>query len=586
MKKHKLIEQETTTAPQADTIDKLRDVYKCSFLLAYNPSANNGKGAGYFEKDVTVKGGQGAYIGIAAIDAPGGQFVKGDKVYIWPDYTFVVCKPPFEKMVKGADGKMVKKSGCNSFSPTGADKNPEIRYGRNGLDGWVCKARQKETVSAAADTQNLNQSQIDYIDEVIKIKGYIKLTPQQQSEVDSGKYAPVDLYYENAKLFPEKGKYILYKRSGETQMARSTPQQDEIINDLIKKKYVKDEPAISESDKYIRVNLRTLEGGKYAQYFQKDFFMWQPISEVNPQEILAKRKQTLDAYSVNRKECRQTIDTLHTFWAKGIPFDSDSDRIQLKNHAKRCLKQKEFGRGVDKKVAKLASLPKTEPFSLAESKQDNMKSMIHENLIHLSQNKKKIILEQDIVKHRIGFVFESYDKHQNIDKLLSDLIYEYSYLHNQGFDDSLLFEQDGSLIGWGLGRIGGGGVDVLKERFIQGILQAMGVDPNGWFATILSISFGNLQFADLPKLFRFDCGYITGLISKTMLETIIKKFVKFGDKGDVISDMLRNTLDSMFRDSFEDNFQEMLKNKLCPILARFSNNATQVNKELETKVMS
>lgn len=563
MNKYNLFEQgvegvddeEKKSTPKQDDgefLKKLRDTYKCSFLQGGSAKGAVGDMGPHIEK-------------VATKDSKNpGIFSVGDTLYIMSDFTFHV----YTKGGVGADGKKIKK------------------VFKKNAGKWGCPAYQKETVSAAADTQSLNQSQQAYIDNVIKEKGYVQLTPQQQSEVDMGRYAPVDLYFENAKLFPEKGKYFLYKRSGEIQTARKTPQQDEIINDLKKKGYTAEEPAVTESDKWVKVNLRTHLGGKYSQYFQKDFFMWQPLSNVNPQEILATRKQTLDAYSVNRRECRQTIDTLHTFWAKGIPFNSDSDLTVMKDHAKRCLKQKEFGRGVDKKVAKLASLPKTEPFSLAESKKEDLKSMIHENLLILSESKKKVILEQTIVKSRIGFVFESYEKHQDADKLLSDLIYEYSYLHDQGFDDSLLFEQDGTLLGWGLGRIGGGAMDTILERFIQGVLKGMGVDPNGWFATILSVAFGNLEYTDLPKLFRFDCGYITGLISKTMLEVIIKKFVKFGDKGDVISDMLRNTLDSMFRNSFEDKFQEMLKDKLCPILAKFTTNATEVNKELETKVMS
>lgn len=568
MKKYNLLEQgvegvddevnvDTQKKDDGAFLQKLRDTYKCSFLQGGSAKGAIGDMPAHIEKTATTD------------SKTPGLFKVGDTLYIMADFTFNV----YTKGGTSADGKKIK------------------RVFKKNAGKWGCPAYQKENVGSVQDVQSLTQSQIDYIDSVTNPKastyrGLVKLDPKQQAEVDLGKWKPVDLYDLNVKLFPDKGKYFVYRQIGEIQTARTTPQQDEIINDLIKKKYVKDEPAISESDKYIRVNLRTLEGGKYAQYFQKDFFMWQPISEVNPQEILAKRKQTLDTYSVNRKECRQTIDTLHTFWAKGIPFDSDSDRIQLKNHAKRCLKQKEFGRGVDKKVAKLASLPKTDPFTLAESKKDEIKSVIHENLIHLSQNKKKIILEQDIVKHRIGFVLESYDKHKNVDKLIGDLIYEYNYLHDQGFEDNLLFEQDGSLLGWGLGRAGGGIMDTVLERFIQGILQGMGVDPNGWFATILSVAFGNLEYTDLPKLFRFDCGYITGLISKTTLEVIIKKFVKFGDKGDVISDILRNTVDSMFRNSFESQFQELLKNKLCPILAKFTTNATQVNKELETKVMS
>ncbi len=564
MRKYKLNEQgvegdepakATTQTDPKTFLSSLKDTYKCPFLQGAN--------------DLPMKD-NFALQRIADKDSANGNFIKGDKIIIFSNFTYDVCVQPYEVEVD-ENGKKVKKKKCK-----------DVIKGKP----WKCTAYQKETVSAAADTQSLTKSQLQYIEDLKKQKGYVSLTPQQQSEVDMGRYKPVDLYYENAKLFPETGKYFLYTRSGEIQTARSTPQQDEVINDLATKGFLKEEPAISESDKYVKVNLRTMEGGKYSQYFRKDFFMWQPISSIDPQKILATRKQTLDAYSVNRKECRQTIDTLHTFWAKGVPFNSDSDRLQLKNHAKRCLKQKEFGRGVDKKVAKLASLPKTDPFSLAESKQGELKSMIHENLIHLSQNKKKVILEQNIVKNRIGFVFESYDKHQNIDKLIGDLSYEYNYLNDQGFNDSLLFEQDGSLLGWSLGRLGGGGVDTIMERFIQGLLAGMGVDPNGWFASIVSIAFGNLEVTDLPKLFRFECGYISGLISKTMVEVLIKKLVKFGDKGDVISDMLRNTLDSMFRNSFEAPFQEMLQSKLCPVLARFTTNAEKVNNELETKVMS
>jgi hypothetical protein len=536
------------------TLKKMRDVYKCSFL-----------------EGTTIKGpigNQPAHaLKIAATDSKtAGLYSVGDTLIIKTDFTFDV----FTKGGTDASGKKIKRV---------------FKTGEKG-GKWKCASYQKETTTVTSDTTQLTSMQRKFIEDLKKSEGLVELGPDKKEEINSGRWEKVDLNLKDGSLFPEPKKYYLYKRVGERNIAPETPQQDQIITSLEKIGYMKVEPSEAESQKYIKVDLREMEGGKYKKYFSTPFYMWQPITSVNVQDILSQRKATLDIYSVNRKECRQTIDTLHTFYFKGIPLN-DNDRIQLKNHAKRCLKQKEFGRGVDKKVAKLAALPKTDPFSLAESKKPALKSVIHESLIKIKENKRTLVLEEKIIKNRFKFIIESYKNDRDDDKLFRNLVYEFNYLHNQGYNDALLNEISGEgILSWFFGRAGGGAVDTFVERMIQALAKGMGFNPDSAWTKLFAIAAGNIEMSDLPKLFRLDCGYISGLMTKTIVELGLQKLGKKTGL-DLIGDMLRNTLDSMFRsEGFEQQFQDALSKHLCPILAKFTTNASKVDQSLTNKLMT
>jgi hypothetical protein len=251
------------------------------------------------------------------------------------------------------------------------------------------------------------------------------------------------------------------------------------------------------------------------------------------------------------------------------------------------MAQKEFRKGVDKKVNALMSLPKSDKYSLAESKKINLKTSIHENLLQIKENKKTLVLEQKIIKNRFQFIIESYKKDKDDDKLFRNLVYEFNYLHEQGYNDTLINEVSGEgLLSWFLGRTGGGAVDTFVERMVQSLAKGMGFDPNSAWTKLFSIAAGNIEMSDLPKLFRLDCGYISSLMTKSVVELALKKL---GERAglDIIGDMIRNTMDSMFKsEGFEKQFQDALSKHLCPLLAKYTTNISKVDQGLTNKLMT
>jgi hypothetical protein len=264
----------------------------------------------------------------------------------------------------------------------------------NKIASWSCPQLQ-ETVGTTPEKSSFTPDQQAYIDAMIKSEGVVQKKPSNY-ETEKGKWVVIDLNTKDSKLFPESGKYLVYKQKGEINV--TSPQQDNIINALIAKGFKKDQPAANESDLFVKVSLQTIESGKYKEYFSQPFYMYQPIQNVDLTDLLKDRKTKFDDQKVDAKQCRQSIDILYTAYVKKYKLE-DSERIALKSYVQRCSQQINKIFGAQKKLDTLNSLRPNDPSKLSLKMKNentiNLKNLIRESLIETKKTKERNVLRLD-----------------------------------------------------------------------------------------------------------------------------------------------------------------------------------------------
>jgi len=99
---------------------------------------------------------------------------------------------------------------------------------------------------------------------------------------------------------------------------------------------------------------------------------------------------------------------------------------------------------------------------------------------------------------------------------------------------------------------------MAKEYLISYLLKALGVDPNGWIASVIEVSLANIAIEDIPKLFS-DCQFLTDTLVKSLPEAVAKKLMVAQGFDGVFSNIMRNVIVELIYDT---KFAEMLKEKL------------------------
>jgi hypothetical protein len=196
-----------------------------------------------------------------------------------------------------------------------------------------------------------------------------------------------------------------------------------------------------------------------------------------------------------------------------------------------------------------------------ESKDNDLKSLIRENLLELSNEKKKnSISESKIIKTRGNILIEGriVETKEQQERFFNEILSEAIYLNSQGFDRDLINEGFWDTI---TGFFSNHGTDSIagtfKEFLTKGVISWFGGDPNSWLSTAVETAVGNINISDYGKL--TECDFLTKQIAKSISETAVSKIQH--DKGltggiwDVIRNGLVDALDeSTFAQKIEGHF--------------------------------
>jgi hypothetical protein len=219
-----------------------------------------------------------------------------------------------------------------------------------------------------------------------------------------------------------------------------------------------------------------------------------------------------------------------------------------------------------------------------ESKEGDLKSIIKENLITLSEEKKNNLLgESKIINIRLGIIKES--NTENKDKLFNDIISEMVYLNNQGFDKDLINEGFWEILG-GLFPSTNTIAETFKEYLAKWLIEAIAPgQENGWIGNIIITSVGNLKIGDVTKL--TNCEFTTKLLSKSISEAVVRKFAESKGISGVLADLIRNSMiEQLDSTEFAQKLESGLAHVICPLLGGVSQKMSTVANKMKDKAIA
>jgi hypothetical protein len=219
-----------------------------------------------------------------------------------------------------------------------------------------------------------------------------------------------------------------------------------------------------------------------------------------------------------------------------------------------------------------------------ESKEGDLKSIIKENLITLSEEKKNNLLgESKIINIRLGIIKES--NTENKDKLFNDIISEMVYLNNQGFDKDLINEGFWEILG-GLFPSNNTIAETFKEYLAKWLIEAIAPgQENGWIGNIIITSVGNLKIGDVTKL--TNCEFTTKLLSKSISEAVVRKFAESKGISGVLADLIRNSMiEQLDSTEFAQKLESGLAHVICPLLGGVSQKMSTVANKMKDKAIA
>ncbi len=221
---------------------------------------------------------------------------------------------------------------------------------------------------------------------------------------------------------------------------------------------------------------------------------------------------------------------------------------------------------------------------------DRLKKIIRENLIEISNNKKKSLVEEyNVINLRFGVITEAgkpKTKKQK-EKFVDDIINEIFYLKSQGFNEKLINEQFFDIIKSFFGQVPGGIFDTLKERFVQFVLEKLGLGSEGYLANIFIAAIGNIPIGDYINGKVFDCQYLSNVISKSVGEGIARKIQNEKGMDGYFYDIVRNAMVDMFTESsFGDKIETAIGKMICPGLPKIKEKLNMAGETMKEKAMS
>ena len=221
---------------------------------------------------------------------------------------------------------------------------------------------------------------------------------------------------------------------------------------------------------------------------------------------------------------------------------------------------------------------------IAESKNEELKALIKENLITLSEEKKNNLLgESKIINTRFGIIKES--NTEDKDKLFNDVISEMFYLNSQGFDKGLINEGFWDILS-GLFPSGNVIGQWFKEKMSSWLIEKIAPgQENSWVGNIIITTIGNLKAGEITQL--TNCDFTTRLLAKSISEAVIKKFADSKGVSGVLADLVRNSMmEHLDGSEFAQKLESGLSHIICPLLGGVTQKMSKVADTMKTKAIT
>lgn len=411
---------------------------------------------------------------------------------------------------------------------------------------------------------------------------------------------------------------LAYTEKTDYERQKKTPQQTNAIKTYLAAGYMDIGGVLNpaESAKYNTIDMKDI----YPDIFTDSYVLVQPIESVDTTQIITELNRLYNTKNFgDRKTCRQIIKNYSVAKLKEAPVD-DAVLMKWKSAVNLCIKKvKNFNDlGITQNIiSTLSGETDNQRWSITTTKSSNttqqpsnvpsespetpiqsptnenylkLKRIIRENLIELSETKKKSLNEElKIINSRFSVISESgkpKTKKQE-KKFVNDLLDEMFYLKSQGFNDKLINEGFLDIIKGFFGNVPGGIFDTIKERLAELILEKLGVDTKGYLGNIFIATMGDIPIGDYVNGKVFNCEYLSNAISKGVGEGIARKIQKEQGGDGYMYDIIRNSLVDMFTDSsFGQKIEGAIGQLICPSLSKIKGKMDSAGETMKERALS
>jgi hypothetical protein len=215
---------------------------------------------------------------------------------------------------------------------------------------------------------------------------------------------------------------------------------------------------------------------------------------------------------------------------------------------------------------------------------------IRKALIESKEKKEKVLIEEQIVKDRILFLFEGIKSKKEFKKLPKEkqlrmsvrFIQEISFLQTNGLINEQTMDWGGFLkdvFGMAFGSV----AQTMVEPFIEDILNKLGI--TGLIRNSI-VSYLTSRPSEIIKSFS-DCKLMTKLLSRSIVEGMVMSLQdKTGTKGFAYN-LVRNQLANMIESTeFVSSIESGLQTMVCSLVSKLGKNTKDLLGKLKGNVSS
>jgi DNA-binding transcriptional MerR regulator len=155
----------------------------------------------------------------------------------------------------------------------------------------------------------------------------------------------------------------------------------------------------------------------------------------------------------------------------------------------------------------------------------------------------------------------------NYTELTREILLEVDRLKEEGFSiESIQQGLDESAADF-LNIAGDAVVKGIKDKVAEGVIKALGFDPNSFTALVIRNAFAFASVSDWPKIMTGDCEIITGLISQSLIKTFIDEFTQKYVADNFITNSLKfGLMESIERSNIGQFVEKEIKPKICAMI--------------------
>jgi hypothetical protein len=153
--------------------------------------------------------------------------------------------------------------------------------------------------------------------------------------------------------------------------------------------------------------------------------------------------------------------------------------------------------------------------------------------------------------------------------LTKEILLEVDRLKSEGYSiESIQEGIDGSTSNF-LNIAGDAAIKGIKDKVAEGIIKALGFDPNSFTALVIRNAFAFAGVSDYPKIIAGDCETITGLIAQSLVKTFIDEFTQKYVADNFITNSLKfGLMESVEQSNIGQFVEKEIKPKICDLIKK------------------